>query len=71
MSTVFPITGAASGIGLALSHRLLQNGHQVCVCDINFESLRNLYKSYSSKQILIQKLDVRDFDNWQKLSIKF
>lgn len=66
MSKVFLITGAASGIGLALSHRLLENGHQVCVCDINFESLHNLYKSYSSKQILIQKLDVRDFDNWQK-----
>ncbi|ENU26805.1 SDR family NAD(P)-dependent oxidoreductase [Acinetobacter modestus] len=66
MSKVFLITGAASGIGLALSHRLLENSHQVCVCDINFESLHNLYKSYSSKQILIQKLDVRDFDNWQK-----
>lgn len=65
MSQVFIVTGAASGIGLALSQRLLKQGHKVCACDINFSSLEHLYKGCGSEQILLQKLDVRQNQNWQ------
>lgn len=65
MTQVFLVTGAASGIGLALSQRLLKEGHQVCVCDINFKNLETLYKAYTTQQIILRKLDVRELSDWQ------
>ncbi len=43
------ITGAASGIGLAISQRLLQDGAQVALLDINEEGLKSTFGKYKSK----------------------
>src|SRR5438046_1899235 len=43
------ITGAASGIGLAISRRLLKEGAQVVLLDINEDGLRTEFKKYKAK----------------------
>lgn len=63
---IIVVTGAASGIGFALTQRLLGLGHQVCACDIHTEAMSTLSAS-SSEQLLIRSLDVRDADAWQAL----
>lgn len=65
MSQVFLVTGAASGIGLALTQRLLKEGHRVCACDLNFQCLEEIYNPLETRNLLLQKLDVRNFTNWQ------
>lgn len=65
MSHVFIVTGAASGIGLTLTQRLLKIGHQVCACDINFQNLEETFQLFNSEQLLLQKLDVRFSQSWQ------
>ena len=67
MSEVFIVTGAASGIGLSLTQRLLKQGKKVCACDINFQRLEELYASSNADQLLLQKLDVRLLDNWNAM----
>lgn len=67
MSQVFIVTGAASGIGQALAQRLLAEGNQVCVCDINIQKLEELYRSYQQDQVLLQQLDVRQVENWESV----
>ena len=42
------VTGAASGIGLAISHRLLQEGAYVALMDINGNALENEFRQYKS-----------------------
>src|SRR2546421_5159277 len=42
------ITGAASGIGCAISHFLLKQGAHVALLDINEEALRREFKNYNS-----------------------
>ena len=59
MSEVFIVTGAASGIGLSLTQRLLKQGKKVCACDINFQRLEELYAGSDTQHFLLQKLDVR------------
>jgi NADP-dependent 3-hydroxy acid dehydrogenase YdfG len=62
------VTGAASGIGFALARRLLGQGHQVCVCDINLDAMSALNSfTASQNQLLIKSLDVRDAAAWQAL----
>lgn len=43
------ITGAASGIGLAVSLKLLKEGANVALLDINEEGLKTRFKKYPSK----------------------
>jgi len=43
------ITGAASGIGCALSHSLLKRGAHVALLDINEDALQQEFKNYNSK----------------------
>jgi 3-oxoacyl-[acyl-carrier protein] reductase len=42
------ITGAASGIGLAISHRLIKEGAQVALLDLNGKSLEKEFSSYKT-----------------------
>jgi 3-oxoacyl-[acyl-carrier protein] reductase len=42
------VTGAASGIGLAISHRLIEEGVQVAGLDINQASLEREFKKYKT-----------------------
>ncbi|WP_274571445.1 SDR family oxidoreductase [Neisseria leonii] len=60
---VFIVTGAASGIGRALSRRLLDAGHCVCACDIDAETLAAVYPD--SAHCLAIPLDVRMYSAWQ------
>lgn len=43
------ITGAASGIGLAISQKLLKEGAQVALLDINETGLKTEFKKYKTK----------------------
>ena len=61
------VTGAASGIGQALTQRLLKDGKKVCACDIDFARLESTYAAYSADQLLLQKLDVRQSQNWNSV----
>ncbi|XID75629.1 SDR family NAD(P)-dependent oxidoreductase [Alkanindiges sp. WGS2144] len=64
MSKVFIVTGAASGIGFALTQQLLARKERVCACDINLEALEKLRQGNNPEQLLLQKLDVRSTDEW-------
>ena len=63
---VFIVTGAASGIGLALAQRLLSLGHCVCACDVNAADLQQRFADQSaSNQLMLNAFDIRDNDAWQ------
>ena len=53
------ITGAASGIGLAISLKLLKEGAQVVLLDINRAGLNNEFRKYQTKAKLFA-IDVTD-----------
>lgn len=69
MKQTYIVTGAASGIGLALCQRLLNQGQQVCACDINYDALKPLYAKHKLAEeggnLLLQPLDVRSIDQWR------
>lgn len=71
MAQTYIVTGAASGIGLALCQRLLEQGEQVCACDIDYEALKNQYAKYKlvddGGTLMLYPLDVRRVDQWQEL----
>lgn len=71
MAQTYIVTGAASGIGLALCQRLLNEGNNVCACDINDEALKANYSDYTLVEeggsLLLHQLDVRRVDNWQNV----
>lgn len=46
------VTGAASGIGLAISHRLLEEGASVALLDINGKALEKEFGKYTSNALL-------------------
>jgi 3-oxoacyl-[acyl-carrier protein] reductase len=46
------VTGAASGIGLAISKKLLKEGADVVLLDINEEGLKTEFKNYKEKATL-------------------
>ena len=48
------VTGAASGIGLAISHRLLKEGAQVGLLDINHQGLQKEFGRYKTDCDLFQ-----------------
>lgn len=65
MSQVFIVTGAASGIGLALTQQLLKQGTKVCACDIHLAELEKLSQNLNTDQLMVQQLDVRHVKNWE------
>lgn len=52
------VTGAASGIGKSVCHKLLQEGSFVFACDMNLELLQEVYGSLSRECVCIIKMDV-------------
>ncbi len=68
MAQTFIVTGAASGIGLALCQRLLNDGHNVCACDMNGDGLKTHYAQQildKRQGLLLQTLDIRKPEQWQ------
>lgn len=63
----FLLTGAASGMGLHLATKLAEQGHQVCVADVNTKALSNLWRSRCNKDLLCESLDVRDPQAWDRV----
>ncbi|MEH0153791.1 SDR family oxidoreductase [Limibacter armeniacum] len=63
------VTGAASGIGKALSHLLLQNGYRVMLADINFTALLDEFSEvdYDSSLFHLRHLNVSDLSQWEML----
>ena len=51
------VTGAGSGIGLALSEELLKKGCIVYLTDLNYEDVKNIAKTIGGNAIAL-KLDV-------------
>lgn len=74
MAQTYIVTGAASGIGLALCQRLLNEGQQVCACDIDFKALESLYQQHTLAEeggsLILYPLDVRRLDQWQEMVSK-
>ncbi|WP_019674027.1 SDR family oxidoreductase [Psychrobacter lutiphocae] len=74
MAQTYIVTGAASGIGLALCQRLLAGNHRVCACDINFDALQAIYSHYpqfaEGGNLMLQQLDVRQLDTWQQTVVR-
>jgi NAD(P)-dependent dehydrogenase (short-subunit alcohol dehydrogenase family) len=63
------ITGAASGLGMAISHHLLKEGARVAVLDMNEEILKEQFVKYND-QVQITAIDVTDQELVEK-TIKF
>jgi 3-oxoacyl-[acyl-carrier protein] reductase len=57
------ITGAAIGIGRACAQKFLQQGYQVCLCDIDLSKIQ--LENYSTTDTLSLALDVSDPDSFQ------
>lgn len=66
MKTVVFITGCASGIGKSLSLSFYNKGYNVVITDINYEKL-NWTNQLEKERISVEKLDVRDYSNWEDL----
>jgi len=66
-SSVTIITGAGSGIGQHLAQTLSQQGHRLCLLDINLTSTQIILPA--SDYILYAAMDVRDTEAW-KLALK-
>jgi 3-oxoacyl-[acyl-carrier protein] reductase len=58
------VTGAASGIGAALTQRLVSRGHCVLALDIDVDGLRERYSSDDA--VVAGTLDVRDGAAWDR-----
>lgn len=55
------ITGAASGIGLSIAHKLLAEGARIALLDFNETALHQAFGSYGSSVLLIG-IDITDED---------
>jgi len=64
------VTGAASGLGLASSKKLIQEGARVILTDINQEALNDVkehLKEFSETQFSTEYLDVTSEESWQEI----
>ena len=64
------VTGAASGLGLASSKKLIQEGARVILTDINQEALNDIkehLKEFSETQFSTEYLDVTSEESWQEI----
>lgn len=64
--TVF-ITGSANGIGKHLSEVFYNQGFNVVATDFLIEKLITQTTDWKVENCLIEKLDVRNIENWQKV----
>ncbi|WP_041340484.1 SDR family NAD(P)-dependent oxidoreductase [Runella slithyformis] len=53
------VTGAASGIGLAIAHKLLAEGAKVALLDCNEKGLQNEFAGYK-EQVMLIGVDITD-----------
>ncbi|NBB19859.1 SDR family oxidoreductase [Runella sp. CRIBMP] len=53
------VTGAASGIGLVVAHKLLDEGAQVALLDFNEKGLQQEFESYGDR-VLVIGIDITD-----------
>lgn len=60
MGKVWFITGASSGIGLAVGRAALAAGHRVVASSRSIAKLEAAYTGYSTDALLLVDLDVRD-----------
>ena len=67
MRKIFIVTGASSGIGLALTKQLLSSNERVCACDIQTKPLADLQQVHAADSLMVRQLDVRDAQAWQAL----
>lgn len=64
------VTGAASGLGLASSKKLIQEGARVILTDINQQALDDVkehFKEFSETQFSTEYLDVTSEEFWQEV----
>ena len=64
------VTGAASGLGLASSKKLIQEGAKVVLTDINQQALDDVkehFKDFSETQFSTEYLDVTSEESWQEI----
>ena len=64
------VTGAASGLGLASSKKLIQEGARVILTDINQQALDDVkehFKEFSETQFSTEYLDVTSEESWQEV----
>jgi len=64
------VTGAASGLGLASSKKLIQEGARVILTDINQQALDDVkehFKEFSETQFSTEYLDVTSEESWQEI----
>tara|TARA_B100001250_G_scaffold353989_1_gene327593 strand:+ start:491 stop:1261 length:771 start_codon:yes stop_codon:yes gene_type:complete len=64
------VTGAASGLGLASSKKLIQEGARVVLTDINqkaLETIREHFNEFSETQYSTEYLDVTSEESWQEI----
>ena len=64
------VTGAASGLGLASSKKMIQEGAKVILTDINQEGLNDIkehLKDFSETQFSTEYLDVTSEESWQEV----
>ena len=64
------VTGAASGLGLASSKKMIQEGARVILTDINQEALNDIkehLKEFSETQFSTEYLDVTSEESWQEI----
>jgi 3-oxoacyl-[acyl-carrier protein] reductase len=66
---VILLTGCASGIGKYLANQLYQQGHHVVATDVNYEGLQTVAQEegWAQDKILLESLDVRKVEDWQKV----
>jgi 3-oxoacyl-[acyl-carrier protein] reductase len=55
------VTGAANGIGKAITKRCLQDGFRVWACDIDAKSLSSLKSEHSDSNLSIITIDISDY----------
>ena len=64
------VTGAASGLGLASSKKLIQEGARVVLTDINqqgLETIKEHLSEFSETQYSTEYLDVTSEESWQEI----
>jgi 3-oxoacyl-[acyl-carrier protein] reductase len=67
-SRVMVLTGCASGIGRHLATELFRKGHRILVSDLDRDALESEARTRWSdpERVLVQQLDVRDKDAWER-----
>jgi len=57
------VTGAASGMGLAISKALVEKGWKVQLADVNEDALKSLAVELGAENVIYHKTDVTDYKN--------